>query len=208
MLMDCGMMVLHVGVLIGLVAVAAYVAVCQESEVEFAALPSENGPEKPKFSSRFADGDQAEEIEANRALKQVEEDAVPDSGRVVLRWCGAAGEFEYWADRAVSYPNLEALARKWVLVYKEPTAYVERKRVLQLQQQLHQQQQQQLQHQQSSPPAASVFAALKTYAPPTPAVKLEQANLYRWRGKGREVPTPEPEKERPTLRYSDYKKNV
>ena len=105
------------------------------------------------------------------------------------------GEFEYWADRAVSYPNLEALARKWVLVYKEPEAYVVRRRVLEAR---------------PAPTPDPVFANLKTYtAEAQVVIKVEQANVYRWRGKVREVPRPEPPPtERPTLRYGDFKKNV
>ena len=181
-------------------------------------------PPPPKFSDLFPLGaeekeEAPEETEANREVRQVEEE-VPDSGRVVLRRAkkGASaeaeakeaeakeakggstggstgGEFEYWADRAVSYPNLEALARKWVLVYKEPEAYVVRRRVLEAR------------------PASTpdpVFANLKTYnAAAQVQVKVEQANVYRWRGKVREVPRPEPpQPERPTLRYGDFKKNV
>lgn len=176
-------------------------------------------PPPPKFSDLFPLGGEApEETEANREVRQVEEEA-PDSGRVVLRRVKAApaevataaakeeeaakeekgastgGEFEYWADRAVSYPNLEALARKWVLVYKEPEAYVERKRVLEAR---------------PAPAPDPVFANLKTYtAEAQVVIKVEQANVYRWRGKVREVPRPEPPApERPTLRYGDFKKNV
>ena len=216
-----------VGMQAGALVVLAGLACCLKrqggaTEVEKAA---------PKFSELFplapaagaagaaagaAAEETVEETEANRELKQVEEE-VPDSGRVVLRRgaahgaacgaaCGAAHGadagaketkeatgFEYWADRSVSYPNLEALARKWVLVYKEPEAYVARRRVLEAR---------------PAPTADPVFASLKTYSAPT-VVKVEQANVYRWRGKVREVPRTEPPPlERPTLRYGDFKKNV
>jgi hypothetical protein len=139
-------------------------------------------------------GSPIEETLANLALVQVEDD-VPDSGRVVLRRAGV-GEFEYWADRSVHYANLEALARKWTIVYQEPETYLARKRVLEAR------------------PAPdrpvdkdSVFAPLKTYAAPT-VVKVEQANVYRWRGRVREVPVPKNEEKPKELRYSDFKKNV
>jgi len=160
---------------------------------------------------------QVQETEANRELRQVEEDDVPDTGKVVLRNLGV-GEFEYWSDRSVSYPDLEAMARKWVLVFMHnrddkddkddkgnADVYLERKRVVEA----------------PAAPAApaakrfvedenavtfSVFAPLKTYAP-AKAVVLEQANVYRWRGKVRDLPV-KAKPEEPTLRYSDYKKNV
>ena len=172
-----------------------------------------------------------QETEVNRELRQVEEDDVPDTGKVVLRNLGV-GEFEYWSDRSVRYPDLEAMARKWVLVYMDEkeekdkedkedkenkdikNVYLERKRVVEAP---------------AKAPAAepdvkrfvedgdsnaednkitfSVFAPLKTYAPAKPVVKLEQANVYRWRGKVRDLPV-KAKPEEPTLRYSDYKKNV
>jgi hypothetical protein len=147
----------------------------------------------PKFSDAYPLDGVAEETEENLALRQVEED-VPDTGRVFLR--GAAkGEFDYWTDRPVSFPNLEALARKWTLVYQEPDAYVERKRVLEA-------------RPVQAPSLDSVFAPLKSYAAPTTVVKLEQCNVYRWRGRAREVPLRKIEEPVRPVRYSDFKKNV
>ena len=138
-----------------------------------------------------------EETENNIALKQVE-DEIPDSGLTVLRRIDV-GEFEYWADKSVPFCNLEALARKWVLVYKDVDSFVERKRVLELR---------------SEPTLDSVFAPLKTYKAPTTVVKEEHCNTYRWRGRVREVPalqlpqTTAVDNAPKNLRYSDFKKNV
>ena len=171
------------------------VAYCLGQKPEVPAVTATPAP--PKFSDSYP-LDSAEtfaETETNLALQQVEDD-VPDSGRVVLRRV-AVGEFDYWADRSVAFANLEALARKWSLVFREPTAYVQRKRVLETRPAVQRE-------------ADSVFAPLKTYAATT-VVKEEHCNLYRWRGRVREVPCPKDEKEeenvRP-LRYSDFKKNV
>ena len=157
---------------------------------------------EPKFSDLYplvGEGG-VEETENNVQLWQVEED-VPDSGRTVLRRTdGAVGEFEYWADRSVSFANLETLARKWVLVYNQPEVYLERKREIVVRPSV----------EDTAKTANSVFASLKTYKPST-VVKKEQCNVYRWRGKVREVPTLEKKVEETpvrTVRYSDFKKNV
>ena len=136
-----------------------------------------------------------EETENNIALRQVEDD-IPDSGLTVLRRLDV-GEFEYWADKSVPFGNLEALARKWVLVYNDLDSYVERKRVLELR---------------SEPNLDSVFAPLKTYKAATTVVKEEHCNKYRWRGRVREVPLQAEQTAKDegpkNLRYSDFKKNV
>lgn len=165
-------------------------------------------PVEAKFSEKWPlQGADAAETDANKELGQVEEEDVPDSGRVVLRYVREAkGKFEYWADRSVSYPNLEALARKWVQVFREPDAYVERKRILQ-----EEKEEEKEGAKAKKKPQESVFANLKTYAAPSKQVKLEEANVYCWRGKLREVPTRRTadESEAPKMvRYSDYKKNV
>ena len=179
-------------VMVALVGVAYCLG--QKPEVQ----PKVETPASPKFSDSYPLDNSAEtvaETEANLASQQVEDD-VPDSGRVVLRRV-AVGEFDYWADRSVAFANLEALARKWSLVFREPAAYVQRRRVLETRPAV-----------QREPD--SVFAPLKTYAATT-VVKEEHCNLYRWRGRVREVPCPKDEKEKEntrSLRYSDFKKNV
>ena len=141
--------------------------------------------------SRFypLDGAVPEETATNVALDRVE-DAV-ENQRVVLKSV-AEGEFEYWADRAVSYPDLEALARKWALVFDKRNTYKERKRVVGVR---------------AAAPVDPVFATLKTYAP-AKVVTEEQANVYRWKGKLRELDNAVVAVAPKTVSYSDFKKNV
>jgi hypothetical protein len=137
----------------------------------------------------IAEGETLIETETNRQQMQVEDD-VEESGRVVLK-NAREGEFEYWADKAVAYKNLEALARKWVLVFDQVPMYKERQRFVTTQEK-------------AAPDP--VFAALKTYKPIV-TVK-EQANMYKWRGKLRDLvapPTAPPER---VIRYADFKKKV
>ena len=137
------------------------------------------------------DGDVPPETAANVALNRVEDDVSGTTGRVVLKSV-AEGEFDYWADKAVSYPDLEALGRKWALVFAAPNVYKERKRVVSVR---------------AAAPVDPVFATLKTYAPPK-VVTEEQANVYRWRGKLRESDDVVVAVAPKAVSYSDYKKNV
>jgi hypothetical protein len=142
------------------------------------------------YSSLYPlDGDVPLETAANVALHRVEDDVA--NARVVLKSVGE-GEFEYWADKAVSYPDLEALARKWALVFGKVEVYKERKRVVTVR---------------AAAPVDPVFATLKTYAPPK-VVTEEQANVYRWRGKLRDLDEVVVAVAPKAVSYSDYKKNV
>lgn len=147
------------------------------------------------FSSFYPlDGDVPLETTANVALNRVEDDVFNGAAknRVVLKSV-AEGEFEYWADRAVGYPELEALGRKWALVFNARAAYKERKRVVGVRE---------------AAPVDPVFASLKTYAP-SKVVTLEQANVYRWKGKLRDVDGAAVAAVAPkAVSYSDFKKNV
>ena len=155
----------------------------------------QEGP-RAKYSDRYSlAGPTPEETEENKGKQQVE-DEIENSGRVVLK--SAEDGFEYWADKAVAYPDLEALARKWVLVFNQLSAYKERSRVVTTKE--------------PAPVKAQdqVFAVLKTYQT-TPAVTVkEQANTYRWRGKLRDIPVPEtdPKPAPKPIKYGDFKKNV
>jgi len=176
------MIVIGVGML-GIVAVLA----CLKRPVEAAPPP----PPEEKYCDRYPlSGERPVETEKNLAEKFVE-DEVPTSGNVVMR-CLAAGEFEYWADKAVAYPNLEALARKWALVFEQKEVFLERRRIVKAQ---------------APVEVDPVFATLKTYTPRPVAVE-EHANVYKWRGKLRDVPTPAPQVQVKTLRYDDYKRET
>ena len=154
-------------------------------------------PRAPKYCERYMlNGDAPFETEKNKSDRQVE-DEVEGSGLVVVRNL-EEGKFEYWADKAVAYPDLETLARKWALVFNQLSVYKERSRVVTVKEQA------------VEKSKDNVFAVLKTYQK-TPSVTVkEQANTYLWRGKLRDMAATEPTTKPPlkAIRYSDFKKNV
>jgi hypothetical protein len=181
-------LILVAGALFCLASIACCLRTQDEQEAATDPLPLEN-----KYSDNYAlTGDRPEET-AENVEKGVVEDDVPNSGRVVLQWGKVDGEFEYWADKAVAYPNLEALARKWALVHENLGSFKERKRVLK--------------EVAAAPDVDPVFATLKTYAPKPLAVE-EQANVYKWRGKLRDMRAPLQPEPPKSIRYGDFKKNV
>jgi hypothetical protein len=177
-----GMILIGAG-LLGIVAILA----CLKKPAESVPPP----PPEEKYCDKYPlTGERPVETEKNEAEKLVE-DEVPTSGSVVLRAL-AQGEFEYWADKAVAYPNLEALARKWALVFDQREVFQERRRIFKAQ---------------APVEVDPVFATLKTYTPRPVAVE-EHANVYKWRGKLRDAPhKAAPQVLMPkTLRYDDYKR--
>jgi hypothetical protein len=116
----------------------------------------------------------------NLAKGQVE-DITPE-GRVRMRLTD--GVFEYWSERAQHYKYLEAVARKYVIVYDCRDQYINMFREL-------------LKAREAVPSKSSVYATLKKNPK---SVVNAVANRYKWLGKYVETVAPR------GMSYSEFKK--
>jgi hypothetical protein len=117
----------------------------------------------------------------NLAKGQVE-DITPE-GRVRMRLTD--GVFEYWSERAQHYKYLEAVARKYVIVYDCRDQYVNMFREL-------------LKAREAVPTEKS--SAYATFKKKKPSVVNAVANRYKWLGKYVETVAPR------GMSYSEFKK--
>jgi hypothetical protein len=174
---------------------AAIIFVWLREKVEDEEWESDDEPEEPPYEQSYP-LDTAELPEtATNLLAQRVEDATPD-GRVVMRL--QEGVFEYWADKTVAYKYLEAVARKYVIVYNRRSEYVNMFREL-------------LKALNEPPPPPKpvdkVFAALRPVKVQKGLVN-EKANRYHWMGRLAELDPPPPREMPKAIRYTDYKKKV
>ena len=145
-------------------------------------------PEPPYEASYPLDTGELPETSTNLLAGQVE-DATPN-GRVVLRL--REGLFEYWADKPVQYKYLEAVARKYVIVFDCRGEYVNMFREL-----LNA-------SEKAAVPKNDVFATFMK----AKGVVNERANRYHWMGRLAELEPPPPRALPKEIRYADFKKKV
>jgi hypothetical protein len=155
------------------------------------------------FECRFPLSMTAEEVgeSAQNVAAGVVEEKTPE-GLVVMRF--EAPVYHYWSAKAVTYKYLEAVARKYAIVFDARQNYVNIFREL-----LKNLEAQKTPAVQAA--ADPLFAAFKTYAPLKPAGLVKnKCNVYKWRGTLKDFLKEQMEKEKepppPPMSYAEFKK--
>ena len=149
-----------------------------------------------KYESQFTldlTPDDIVENEENKSLGIVEEDT--PEGRVTMKYDAYGNCFHYWSDKVKSYKYLEAVARKYCILYNCRENYINMFKELI----------KSMESKKNQPKNDDVFVTFKNYENKADKLVNERANIYKWMASSFRPPTNEPVKQ---IKYSDYKKNI
>ena len=154
-----------------------------------------------KYESQFTldlTPDNIIENEDNISIGVVEEDT--PEGRVIMKYDTNGKCFHYWSDKVKSYKYLEAVARKYCILYNCRENYINMFKELIKSMEV----KKNIECKKND----DVFVTFKNYENKTDnKIVNERANIYKWKAtlqSFRTVPK-EPVKQ---IKYSDYKKNI